>query len=185
MRRGHLFVIVVMVAGGACTDSAKTAPQQEVLAKTVAETPPSVPVDPSLLPVAALLELNSLPLHTETPCSKTIETLRPVLDQLAQHRANLEKLTTQQQAIKELGSLAATLRSSVETIEPRKESPELRRISAELVASITDLAESTELLAKALGAQDKQAAANTMRRIKNGIGNIQISVKGLVAQCAS
>lgn len=149
---------------------------------TVAETK-APPLDPSFVPSEALEQLEGMALESLPPCSDTIDTLRPALDSTAEFRKKLAEATTEASAVQLLTALSTELSSRLPSIAARSETDELRRISAELSASIGDLAESIKLASDAIAAQDKQASAQVIRRIQNGVANTRSSIERLIEQC--
>ncbi len=157
-----------------------TSPSEQPETKTPG---PAVEVDPSSLPIQSLAELAHIELASQPPCSDTIETLRPTLESVASFRKQLAQATDVQTATRVLGKLSKDVRSRVPAIALRGETDELRRISAELTASIGDLAESIQAAADALMANDQEASANAIRRIENGVTNTRSSIERLIREC--
>lgn len=182
--------LVVLMCMGiifcSCKDRASKAENREPVASLddAAKAAPDAPLDPSFLPTDALAPLHGMNLDSEPPCSLTIDTLRPALKSVAEHQEKLAAATSEATAIRLLNDLSSDLRARLPAIQPRTESDELRRISAELSASLGDLAESLQLASDALGNHDTSAAATTLRRIHNGVANTRSSVEGLIEQCA-
>ena len=146
---------------------------------------PQRPLDRSYVPIDALEQLEGIALESFPPCSDTIDTLKPVLDSIASNRKKLKEATTEASVVQLLTALSTELTSRLPSIAARSESDELRRISAELSASIGDLAESLKLASDAITAQDKQASAQVIRRLQNGVANTRSSIERLIDQCAS
>ncbi|MCP4445939.1 MAG: hypothetical protein GY811_11425 [Myxococcales bacterium] len=148
------------------------------------QSPPE-PIDRSFVPSEALQQLEGMALQSNPPCSDTIDTLTPALESIASNRARLDQATTAADVVQLLTTLSAELDSRLPSIEARSETDELRRISAELTASIGDLAESLKLASDAITAQDRQASGQVLRRIQNGVANARSSIERLIDQCAS
>ncbi len=144
-----------------------------------------IPLDPSYVPNDALEQLEGMALESFPPCIDTIATLKPALDSIAAFRKQLAEAATQASVVQLLTALSSELSSRVSSIATRSETDELRRISAELNASIADLAESLKGLSDAITAHDKQASAQASRRIQNGVTNTRSSIERLIDQCAS
>lgn len=186
--RPLLLGILLSVTIAACKDSGDAdkaepaAPAYDAASPAIVQ--PARPLDPSLVPTEALAQLQGIDLDAEPPCSLTIDTLRPALESIASGQQKLAAATDEATAVALLTALSAELRSRLPAVAPRNETDELRRISAELSASLGDLAESLRLAAEALTARDKQAAAANLRRIDNGVANTRSSVEGLIRQCA-
>jgi hypothetical protein len=161
-------------------EQAPVAPQE--VPPTEAESPR--PLDPSYVPIDALEQLDDLALDSAAPCNDTIETLKPALESIAMFRGKLVAATTEAEVVQLLTALSTELTERLPSIAARSETDELRRISAELTASLGDLAESLKLTSDAITAQDKQASANMTRRIQNGVANTRSSIERLIDQCA-
>jgi len=171
-------------SAGCKDDAAEPATEQ---APVVQEEPPAEsprPLDPSYVPTDALEQLDGLALESAAPCSDTIETLKPALESIAMFRVKLVAATTEAEVVQLLTALSTELTERLPSIAARSETDELRRISAELTASLGDLAESLKLTSDAITAQDKQASANMTRRIQNGVANTRSSIERLIDQCA-
>ena len=177
---------LVAALGGALSCEAKSAqPEEPPVVAEPSSAPAPVPIDPSVLPLEALEQLEGINLAAQAPCSSTIQTLRPALESIAKHRKQLAAATTEAAAVSLLTALSAELATLLPAITPRAETDELRRISAEVIASMGDLAESLRLANEALSAQDRQASASVIRRIQNGVTNTRSSIERLIDQCAS
>ncbi len=189
MNHPHNIVLAVAVfALWACKDKAPQSaePAQEPVAQSSSEPPkatPPRPLDPSYVPIDALEQLDGLALESTPPCSDTIETLKPALESIAMFREKLASATTEAEVVQLLTALSTELTERQPSIASRSETDELRRISAELTASIGDLAESLKLASDAITAQDKQASATTTRRLQNGVANTRSSIERLIDQC--
>tara|TARA_R110002096_G_scaffold143328_3_gene299226 strand:+ start:89247 stop:89834 length:588 start_codon:yes stop_codon:yes gene_type:complete len=172
-----------------CNDKAATSETQaESLTAAAPEAPqatqPARTLDPSYVPNEALEQLEGLTLESTLPCSDTIETLRPALESIASFRLKLVAATTEAEVVQLLTALSTELTQRLPSIATRSETDELRRISAELTASVGDLAESLKLASDAITAQDKQASAAMTRRLQNGVANTRSSIERLIEQCA-
>ncbi len=179
---GCLQAIALCALAGCSTKDAKpaqtTSPSEEPETRT-----PEAALDPSTLPTQSLAELARIELTSQPPCSDTIETLRPTLESVASFRKQLVEASDAQTAALVLGNLSKDVRSRVPAIAVRGETDELRRISAELTASVGDLADSIQAAADALTAKDQQASTNAIRRIDNGVSNTRSSIERLIREC--
>jgi hypothetical protein len=190
MKRLHLasqggLLCLGLLAMCSCGRSQDEAKPEEASAKTsAAKAAVAEALDRSYLPTAALANLEQLELDSQPPCSLTIESLRPALQSLADSREALETTTDKAAAVTLLSDLSASLAKHASGIENRSETDELKRFSAELRATLGDLAESLQLASIALSADDKPAAAANSRRIQNGVANTRSTIDGLIQQCA-
>jgi hypothetical protein len=158
------------------TEATKTAPETKAAAVEA--------LDRSYLPTAALTALELLELDSQPPCSLTIDSLRPALEGLAEGRRALDAAEDKAAAVTLLSDLSAALAKQSAALSTRDETDELRRISAELTATIGDLAESLQLASNALSAADKPGAAANLRRIQNGVDNTRSTIDALIQQCS-
>lgn len=191
MKRLHLtaqkggLLCLALFALSSCGPSREGAAKDEPTeaAKASSEAAPAEALDRSYLPMAALAELDQLELDSQPPCSLTIDSLRPGLQGLADARKALDAATDKAMAVTLLSDLSASLAKHGSAIEARNETDELRRVSAELGATIGDLAESLQLASNALSADDKPASAANLRRIQNGVANTRSTIDALIHQC--
>lgn len=168
-----------------CKDEspAEVAPPQTP--STVEAAPKTVrPLDPHFVPNEVLEGLEGMNLESSAPCSETLRTLKPVLNSIAEARAELAGATTEAEVIRLLGALSSDLNARLPLLAKRNETDELQRISAELVASVGDLAESLTLASEAIVAQDKEASSKVTMRLQNGVTNTRSSIERLIDQCA-
>jgi len=142
-------------------------------------------LNPESVPIAALREFEAMPLRSRPPCSDTIESLRPILNDAAATRKQLSTVHSTENAATLLTNLAASMRTKRLRLATRTETSELQRISAELNAALGDLAESLQLAADALTANDQEAATKLTLRIENGVSNTRTSIERLIEECAS
>jgi hypothetical protein len=142
-------------------------------------------LDRSYLPSAHLAELDSLALDAAPPCSLTIDSLRPVLAGLATTRKALDAATDKATAVTLLSDASAALSEQSAALAPGSETDELRRLRAELLATLGDLADGLQKSSNALSAANKPAADETLRRIQNGVQNTRSTIDALVQLCAS
>jgi hypothetical protein len=192
MNQPHITALTfaVFALGLGCEDKAPAAeqPPQPLVAAAAEPSPksdkPARPLDPSYVPTEALEQLEGLVLESTAPCSETIETLKPALESIARFRQKLVAATTEAEVVQLLTALSTELTQRLPSIAARSETDELRRISAELTASLGDLAESLKLASDAITAQDRQASASMTRRLQNGVANTRSSIERLIEQCA-
>ena len=182
-------VFAVVALGAGCKNEASVSGQPEASAEQATEPAkkldkPPRDIDPSYVPSEALAQLEGLALDSTPPCSDTIETLKPALESIAVFRHKLVAATTEAEVVQLLTALSTELSGRLPSIAARSETDELRRISAELTASIGDLAESLKLASDAITAQDRQASSSLTRRIQNGVANTRSSIERLIDQCA-
>lgn len=192
MNQPHITALAVLSFSAGCFSIGckDEAPKSEVPAEpataneAVQPARPVRPLDPSYVPSEALEQLEGLALESTPPCSDTIETLKPALESIASFRQKLVAATTEAEVVQLLTALSTELTQRLPSIASRSETDELRRISAELTASVGDLAESLKLASDAITAQDKQASAAMTRRLQNGVANTRSSIERLIEQCA-
>lgn len=142
-------------------------------------------LDRSYLPSAHLAELDTLALDAAPPCSLTIDSLRPVLAGLAKTRNALDAARDKATAVTLLSDASAALSKQSAALAPGSETDELRRLRAELLATLGDLADGLQKSSNALSAANKPAADETLRRIQNGVQNTRSTIDALVQLCAN
>lgn len=142
------------------------------------------PIDPAFVPLDALNELMGISLESSPPCTETLSTMRPLMSTISKSIEALNKAGNLQDTGTILSTLSEQMSLLTKKVPPRSESEELRRTSAEVIATMTDMAESLELLSKATLSKDKPGAGAAMRRLHNGVANARSAIEGLANQCA-
>ncbi len=178
-----LLVGLVLHSGCGKTEDDAAAKSSEQKGTSKAAEPEAL--DRSYLPNAFLSDLETLALDTEAPCSGAIDSLRPVLAELAKTRKALEAAADKATAVALLSDASAALSKQSAAIAPGSETDELRRLRAELLATLGDLADSLQGASNALSAANKPAADENLRRIQNGVQNTRSTIDALVQLCAS
>ena len=179
-----LAMLTGMALLGGCTSSTEDAERKNNEPAAATTPTPAKPLDRTLVPSEILAGLEEIELKSESPCSLAIDSLRPALAALAELRKALDLATESGQAVTLLRDAAATLRGHTRAIPARTESDELRRIRAELVATLGDLAEGLDEASAALKADNKAVADANHRRIQNGVQNTRSTIQAAINQCA-
>ncbi len=196
MYSGHVFsptphllcslcAFVTISGCGKSTDKEAEVAARETIAKT-SSAPPSqpIPVDTAFVPVAVLTELEGISLTSNPPCTESLESLRPLLTAISAGTRSLTKADNLSSVGNTLVTLSDNLSVLAKKIVPRAESEELRRVSEELLATMTDLAESLKLASDAALQNNKPGANAATRRLQNGVANTRSAIEGLANQCA-
>ena len=186
-RPGSTFLALLasMALVGGCTSSSSSTEATDKDTPAPATAPvPVKPLDRTLLPSEILAGLETIELKSEAPCSLAIDSLRPALAALANLRKALDRASNTADAVTLLRDAAATLRKQTQEIPARTESDELRRLRAELIATLGDLAKGLDTASEALKADNRSAADANHLRIKNGVQNTRSTIHALIEQCA-
>jgi hypothetical protein len=177
-------LLVALALPGGCgkakDDATGKDPQQAAAAKTAG----AQALDRSYLPNAHLADLETLALDAEPPCSQTIDSLRPILRGLAETRKALEAAKDTATAVTLLSDASSALSKQSASVATDTEMDELRRLRAELLATLGDLADALQKSSIALSAANKPAADENLRRIQNGVQNTRSTIDALVQLCA-
>ena len=180
-----LAILTGLALHGGCTSSTEDADSKNKDTPLASATPMlAKPLVRTLVPSEILASLEEIELVSEAPCSLAIDSLRPALGVLANLRKALDRATESGQAVALLQEAAASLREHTRAIPARKESDELRRLRAELVATLGDLATGLDESRAALKANNQSAADANHRRIQNGVQNTRTTIQAVINQCA-
>ncbi|MBL4636792.1 MAG: hypothetical protein JKY56_23275 [Kofleriaceae bacterium] len=160
------------------------AARETIVETTTAQTPKPGPLDTAFVPIDVLTELEGISLTSNSPCTESLESLKPLLAAISAGTQSLAKADSLSSVGETLATLSDKLSVLATKIIPRAESEELRRISAEVLATMTDLAESLKLASDAALKRNKQEAGAATRRLQNGVANTRSAIEGLANQCA-
>ncbi len=179
---------VTLIMSSACSKPAKDEPGKG--ASGAAEASKSAAegggkLDRSFLPSKILAELESLELQGSPHCSATIEGLRGTLKDLASTRQALDVAANKGSAVTLLRDAATTLSKNTSKIAGLKGSDEEQRISAELTATLGDLAESLDEASKALAGDDRPGSDANHLRTANAVHNTLAAIDALLQQCST
>ncbi len=179
----------VTISGCGKSNDNETEAEAEATRETIAKTstapePKPIPLDTAFIPIEVLTQLEGISLTSNPPCTESLESLKPLLTAISAGTHRLAKADNLSSVAKTLAALSDNLSVLGQKIVPRTESEELRRISAEVLATMTDLAESLKLASDAAVQNNKQGAGAATRRLQNGVANTRSAIEGLANQCA-